>query len=78
MAMKQHGTFSSDRARPQWLTTQGRKMTENSISMLNNVKDQLEKYYSAVPTFGRLLVMNKKRGNALTSVDTLSRNDFAR
>lgn len=53
-------------------------MTENSISMLNNVKDQLEKYYSAVPTFGRLLVMNKKRGNALTSVDTLSRNDFAR
>ncbi|KAI8340906.1 hypothetical protein BC941DRAFT_228183 [Chlamydoabsidia padenii] len=78
MAMKQHGSFATDRARPQWLSAQGRKMTANSINMLNNVKDQLEKYYSVVPTFGRLLVMNKKRGNALTSVDTLSRNDFAR
>ncbi|KAI8093035.1 uncharacterized protein BX664DRAFT_260351 [Halteromyces radiatus] len=78
MAMKQHATLSTDRVRPPWLTTQGRKMTEGSINMLNNVKDQLEKYYSAVPTFGRLLVMNKKRGTTLTSVDTLSRNDFAR
>lgn len=78
MAMKQHGSYSSDRVRPQWLATQGRKMTENSLSMLSNVKDQLEKYYSAVPTFSRLMVMNKKSGNALSSVDSLSRNDFAR
>ncbi|CAO3600064.1 unnamed protein product [Absidia cylindrospora] len=77
MAMKQHASFTSDRVRPKWLATQGRKMTGNSISMLNNVKDHLEKYYSAVPTVSRLLVMNKNRGNTM-SLDTLSRNDFAR
>ncbi|KAI8331344.1 hypothetical protein BC941DRAFT_517593 [Chlamydoabsidia padenii] len=78
MPMKKHGSYASNRTRPQWLSTQGRKMTESSISMLNNVKDQLEKYYSVVPTFGSLMEMNKKGGNALTSVDSLSRNDFAR
>ncbi|OAD80146.1 hypothetical protein PHYBLDRAFT_96014, partial [Phycomyces blakesleeanus NRRL 1555(-)] len=56
MPMRQHhGTCPDDRFRPPWLAEQGRKMTAGSISMLNNVKGQLEKYYLAVPTFGRLL-----------------------
>lgn len=76
MPMKRHTTLTTDRIQPPWLATQGRKMTESSLSVLSNVKGQLEKYYSTIPTFGRLL--NKKRGSSLTSVDSLSRNDFAR
>ncbi|CAO3622402.1 unnamed protein product [Cunninghamella blakesleeana] len=76
MPMKRHTTLSTDRTQPPWLATQGRKMTESSLSVLSNVKGQLEKYYSTIPTFGRLL--NKKRGSSLTSVNSLSRNDFAR
>ncbi|KAG0166082.1 phosphatidylcholine and lysophosphatidylcholine phospholipase [Apophysomyces sp. BC1034] len=78
MPMKQHATFTSERFRPPWLATQGRKMTSGSINMLNNVKDQLEKYYSAVPTFGRLLVVKKKTSDTLGGVATSPRNDFAR
>ncbi|KAI8368105.1 uncharacterized protein BYT42DRAFT_585297 [Radiomyces spectabilis] len=78
MPMKQHATLSTERIRPPWLAQQGRKMTAGSINMLNNVKDQLEKYYSAVPTFGRLLVVRKKGDSQLRGVNTASRNDFAR
>ncbi|KAI8063831.1 hypothetical protein BC940DRAFT_348960 [Gongronella butleri] len=79
MTLKPHSTsFGHGRlSRPPWLATQGRKMTNRSLLMLNKAKDQLEKYSSVMPTFGRLLD-NKKRGSELTSVDTLSRNDFAR
>ncbi|CAO3612446.1 unnamed protein product [Cunninghamella echinulata] len=76
MPMKRHTTLATDRIQPPWLASQGRKMTESSLSVLHNVKGQLEKYYSTIPTFGRLI--NKKRGSSLTSVDSLSRNDFAR
>ncbi|KAI9020935.1 hypothetical protein CLU79DRAFT_205783 [Phycomyces nitens] len=79
MPMRQHhGTYPDDRFRPPWLAEQGRKMTAGSISMLNNVKGQLEKYYLAVPTFGRLLVVKKKGGEGLNSLSSSVRNDFAR
>ncbi|KAF7728557.1 phosphatidylcholine and lysophosphatidylcholine phospholipase [Apophysomyces ossiformis] len=78
MPMKQHATLTSERFRPPWLATQGRKMTSGSINMLSNVKDQLEKYYSAVPTFGRLLVVKKKTAETIGGVPSSPRNDFAR
>ncbi|ORX58843.1 hypothetical protein DM01DRAFT_1381495 [Hesseltinella vesiculosa] len=80
MRYKQHTSSYTPNhlSRPPWLATQGRKMTNRSLLMLNKAKGQLEKYSSVVPTFGRLLEISKKRGSELTSVDTLTRNDFAR
>lgn len=80
MPMRQHTTLSDERLlfRPPWLAETGRKMTANSINMMKNVKGQLEKYYSAVPTFGRLLVLKKSDASRLGSASNAARDDFAR
>ncbi|KAI7903172.1 uncharacterized protein BX663DRAFT_471922 [Cokeromyces recurvatus] len=79
MPMKQHTTFAAtERFRPPWLAEQGRKMTAGSINMLANVKDQLKVYYFVVPNFGRLLDMKKPNANAISTMNSPSRNDFAR
>ncbi|KAI9272688.1 hypothetical protein BDA99DRAFT_498976 [Phascolomyces articulosus] len=76
MPMRKHATLSNnDRARPPWLAQTGRKMTENSINMMRNVKGQLEKYY---PTFGRLLVVKKNTATQFGSASNALRDDFAR
>lgn len=76
MPTRQHAATLA-RVRPPWLTETGRKMTENSINMMKNVKGQLQKYYSAVPTFSGLL--SKKNGaSQLGSVSNAARDDFAR
>jgi lysophospholipid hydrolase len=76
MPMKQSATFTApERFRPPWLAEQGRKVTAGSITMLTNVKDQIKGYYSAVPSFTRLLDNKKKTGASLSSP---VRNDFAR
>ena len=79
MPMRKHATLANDRlTRPPWLSQTGRKMTENSINMIANVKGQLEKYYSAVPTFGRLLVVKKNTATQFGSASNAARDDFAR
>ncbi|KAI9488797.1 hypothetical protein BDB00DRAFT_877065 [Zychaea mexicana] len=78
MPMRKHATLSNERggsARPPWLAQTGRKMTENSINMMRNVKGQLEKYY---PTFGRLLVVKKNTATQFGSASNAARDDFAR
>ncbi|KAI8967925.1 hypothetical protein BDF20DRAFT_839761 [Mycotypha africana] len=79
MPLKQHTKLSvSERFRPPWLVEHGRKMTANSIQVLNKVKDQINEYYSVVPTFGRLLDINKSTTNSINTFSSPSRNDFAR
>ena len=77
MPMRKHATLSNERVigRPPWLSQTGRKMTENSINIVRNVKGQLEKYY---PQFGRLLVVKKNTATQFGSASNAARDDFAR